>query len=169
MLYYHTWPPKHAPSWEWILSLSPLVEYVPNFKHELLGPNQILKLMLSRLIWSVQVPLMEDNLKVSKIQYLSNPQSKGLSWRWPLKEDDSKVLNVAYLTNHWPDLFKMSNLRLVDKSVLYRGLCRRYPPMEEDLKVLKVEFLSIHHLDLLFFKVHESIVHRGLKWKTSSV
>ena len=32
------------------------------------------------------------------------------SGRWPLMEDDLKILKVEYLSNHWSDLPKISNL-----------------------------------------------------------
>ena len=68
-------------------------------------------------------------------------------------EDDLKILKVEYLSNHWSDLPKISKLSLGDHTKIKFGLkfemetTSDRPPMDDDLKILKVEYLSNHLLD----------------------
>ena len=63
-------------------------------------------------------------------------------------EDDLKILKVEYLSNHWPDLSQILNLSIGNwtKKTCLKG---RQLPMEEDPKILKVEYLRNHVLDFL--------------------
>ena len=54
--------------------------------------------------------------------------------RWPKMEDDLKVRKVEYLSNHWSDLTQIWNLSLQDLTKGYKGVKWRWPPMEDDLK-----------------------------------
>ena len=56
---------------------------------------------------------MEENLKILKVEYLSN--------RWshhPQMEDYLKILKVKYLSNHSLDFPQILNLSLVDQTKL---------------------------------------------------
>ena len=61
-------------------------------------------------------------------------------------EDDLKILKVEYLSNH---LGSYSNSKLIfdDQTILYKSFKWRKPAMEDDLKILEVECLSNHLLD----------------------
>ena len=59
-------------------------------------------------------------------------------------EDDLKILKVEYLSNHLLDPTQILNLSLDDQTILYKFFEWRQPPMEDDLKILKVEYLSNH-------------------------
>jgi hypothetical protein len=69
-------------------------------------------------------------------------------------EDDLKILKVEYLSNHWSDLPQIWNLSLEDQTKIKFGLefevktTSDRPPMDDNLKILKVEYLSIHWSDL---------------------
>ena len=63
-------------------------------------------------------------------------------------EEDLKILKVEYISNHWSDLTQIWNLSLGDQNKLYQYFKRRRPEMEEDLKILKVFYLSNHLSDL---------------------
>ena len=99
---------------------------------------------------------MEDDLKILKVEYLSNHLSdhaqilnlsfddqtifyKSLKWRRPPMEDDLKILKVEYLST--------TKLKLRWMNHFFKSLKWRQPPMEEDLKILIVEYLSNHLLD----------------------
>ena len=51
-------------------------------------------------------------------------------------EDDLKILKVEYLSNPLLDHTQILNLSLDDKSKFYKPLKLRRPPMEDDLKML---------------------------------
>ena len=57
-------------------------------------------------------------------------------------EDDLKILKVEYLSNHWSDLPKILNLSLSDQTKIKYCLKWRRPTIEDDLKIFKVEYLS---------------------------
>ena len=63
-------------------------------------------------------------------------------------EDDLKILKVEYLSNHISDHTQILNLILDDQPIFYQSFKWRNPPMEEDLKIVKVENLGKHWLDL---------------------
>ena len=69
-------------------------------------------------------------------------------------EDDLKILKVEYLSNLWLDLPKIPKLSLGDQTKIKFGFkfemktTSNGPPMEDDLKILKVEYLSNHWSDL---------------------
>ena len=67
--------------------------------------------------------------------------SKG---RWPPIEDDLKILKVEYLSNHLLDHTQILNLSLYDQTLSFQW---RWPPMEDNLKISKVEYLSNRLLD----------------------
>ena len=62
-------------------------------------------------------------------------------------EDDLKILKVEYLSNHLLDHTQILNLDLGDQSKVFKYFKWRRPLMEDDLKILKVEYLSKHLLD----------------------
>ena len=68
-------------------------------------------------------PLMEDDLKILKVEYLNrlldstqilnldlSDQSKYFEWRRPPMEDDVKILKVDYLSNYLLDPTQILNL-----------------------------------------------------------
>ena len=104
---------------------------------------------------------MEDDLKILKVEYLSNhwsdlPQILNLGWGDQTKieiswnEDDLqwKTSKVEYFSNHLSDHATILNLSRDDQTIFYKFLKWRRPPMEDDLKILKVEYLSNPWLDL---------------------
>ena len=63
-------------------------------------------------------------------------------------EDDLKILKVEYLSNQLLDHTQILNLEFGDQSKVFRFFKWRQPPMEDDLKILKAEYLSNHLWDL---------------------
>ena len=51
-------------------------------------------------------------------------------------EDNLKILKVEYLSNHLLNPTQILNLSLDDKTMLYKFFKRRQPPMKDDLKIL---------------------------------
>ena len=62
-------------------------------------------------------------------------------------EDDLKVLKVEYLSNQLLYHPPILNLSSDDQTIFYNALQIRCPQMEDDLKILKVEYLSNPFLD----------------------
>ena len=62
-------------------------------------------------------------------------------------EDDLKILKVEYLSNHSLDPPQILNLSSGDQKINKKILRWRLPPMEDNLKILKVEYLSNHSSD----------------------
>ena len=56
-------------------------------------------------------------------------------------EEDLKVLKVEYLSNHLLNHTQILNLILDDQTIFFKKKIsnRRWPPIEDDLKILKVE------------------------------
>ena len=63
-------------------------------------------------------------------------------------EDNLKILKVEYISNQWSDNPKISKLSLGDETKITFCLKLRGPQMEDNLKILKVEYLSNHWSDL---------------------
>jgi hypothetical protein len=58
-------------------------------------------------------------------------------------EDDLKILKMEYISNHLLNHSQIRNSSLDDQTVFYKSLkWRRH--LLEDLKILKVEYLSTH-------------------------
>ena len=87
---------------------------------------------------------MEEDLKIFKVEYLSNhwsdfPQILNISSgdqtkiKNPQMEDNLKILKVEYLS-YWLDLSPILNLSI---GIWFKITCLkgRRPPMEEDLKI----------------------------------
>ena len=62
-------------------------------------------------------------------------------------EDDLKLLKVEYLSNHLLDQTQILNLSLNDQTIFCNSVKLRRPPMEDNIKILKVEYLSNRSLD----------------------
>ena len=60
--------------------------------------------------------------------------------RRPLIKDDLKVLKVEYLSIYGSDCPQILNLSLGDQTKIERCLKLRGPPVEDDLKILKIYF-----------------------------
>ena len=67
---------------------------------------------------------MEDNLKISTIEYLRNhwsEQSLQMVWR-KMMPNDLKILRVEYLGKHWLDPTQTLNLSKGDQTRVWKGL-----------------------------------------------
>ena len=62
-------------------------------------------------------------------------------------EDDLKILKVEYLSNRWSDFPQTLNLIIGDQNQTKKCFKLRLHPMEDDLKILKVEYLSNYWSD----------------------
>ena len=62
-------------------------------------------------------------------------------------EDDIKIFKVEYLSNQLLGHTQISDLRLDDQTIFYKSLKWRLPTMEDDLKIFKVEYFTNHLLD----------------------
>ena len=62
-------------------------------------------------------------------------------------EDDLKISKLEYLRNCLLEHTQILNLDLGNQSKVFKYFKWRQPPMEDDLKILKVEYLSNHLLD----------------------
>ena len=49
-------------------------------------------------------------------------------------EDDLKIRKVEYISNHWSDITHILNLSYWDQTKVQKGIKGRRPPMEDDLK-----------------------------------
>ena len=69
--------------------------------------------------------------------------------RWPLMEEDLEISKIEYLSNHWSDLPQILNLSSGDQTkIKMLRMKTTNGRMEEDLKILIVEYLSNHWSDL---------------------
>jgi hypothetical protein len=57
-------------------------------------------------------------------------------------EDDLKLFKVEYLSNRLLDHAQILNLSLECQTILYKSFKWRWLPMEDNLKILKMEYLS---------------------------
>ena len=62
-------------------------------------------------------------------------------------EDDLKILKVEYLSNYLLDHTQLLNFTFSDQSKLLKYFKWRWLPMEDDPKIYKVEYLSNHLWD----------------------
>ena len=78
-----------------------------------MGPkkNMLKVKMISTLqSWIHQQPLIGSSSKY-KLKFRGlNQNQKYLKWRWSLMEDTLKVLKVEYISNHWSNLPQIVNL-----------------------------------------------------------
>ena len=92
---------------------------------------------------------MEDDLKMPKVEYLSNnllDQFKtGNFLQWWMEDD---LLKVENLSNHLLDLPLLLNLNPEDQIKIENSCKWSRPPMEVNLKILKVEYTRKALLDL---------------------
>ena len=109
---------------------------------------------------------MEDNLKIYKVEYISNHWSdltqildlslgyktklyKCFKSRRPQTEDD---LKVEYLRNYWSDLTQICDLRVGYQTKLSKCFKLWQPQKKNDIKIYKVEYQSNHFSDLPKFE-----------------
>ena len=59
-------------------------------------------------------------------------------------EDDLKISKAEYLGNLWLDHTQILNLSLDEQTIFYKSLKWRRPTMKDDLKILKVEYFIKH-------------------------
>ena len=62
-------------------------------------------------------------------------------------EDDLKILKMEYLSNLLLDHTQIFNWSLYDQTIFCKSFKWRRPLMEDNFKILKVEYLSKHLLD----------------------
>jgi hypothetical protein len=62
-------------------------------------------------------------------------------------EDNIKIWKVEYLSNHLLDHIQILNLSLYDQTIFYKSFLWRKPLMEDNIKILKMEYLSNPLLD----------------------
>ena len=72
---------------------------------------------------------------------------KYFKWRQPPMEDNLKISKVEYLSKNWIESFSNLISTLDDQTIIYKSFKWRWPPMEDCLKKLKVEYLSNRFLD----------------------
>ena len=62
-------------------------------------------------------------------------------------EDDLKIIKVEYLSNQF--LFHTHNFNssLDDQTIFYKSFSGRRPPMADNLKILNEDYLANHLLD----------------------
>jgi hypothetical protein len=65
-----------------------------------------------------------------------------LKWRPPPMEDELKISKVEYLWNRWLNLPQILKLSLRDLNKFKNSLKRRRPPMEDNLKYQKLNILE---------------------------
>ena len=94
--------------------------------------------------WISQQPLIESYSDFKLQLIWPTIFCKSFKWRRPPIEDDLKILKVEYLSNLLLDHTQISNLSLYDQTIFCQFFKWRQPPMEEDLKIFKVEYLSNH-------------------------
>jgi hypothetical protein len=86
-------------------------------------------------------------------------------------EDDLKILKVEYLSNCLLDHTQILNFRLMrpKQGVYFKW---RQPPIEEDLKILKVECLSNQLLDPIQISKlsldDRTMLNKFFKWRKNS-
>ena len=89
-------------------------------------------------------------------------------------EDNLKISNMEYLNNHLLDHTQMLNLSLDDQTIFYKFWKLRPPLMEDDLKILKVKYLSnllFDHTQIVKLSLdHQTIFYKSLneddfQWK----
>ena len=84
-------------------------------------------------------------------------------------EDDLKILKVEHLSNHLFGHTQILKLSLYDKTRFYESIKWRRPQMEDDLKQLKVEYLSnylLEHTKILELSLYDqTIFYKSLKWR----
>ena len=133
----------------WMWNISATTGLYSNFKLKLKWLQNSLQIL------KMKMTFMEDDLKISKVEYLSNnlldPSKnvnlilddqtilyKSFKWWWHPMEVDLKILQVEYLSNCLLDYTQILSLHLDDQTILYKSFKWRRPTMEDDLKILKV-------------------------------
>ena len=113
---------------------------------------------------------MEDNLKILKVEYLSNPWSdlaQILNFELRLRGQNNNLMMVL--------MKKTSKGRQPPMKTTSNG---RWPPMENGLKILKVKYLSNTWSDLTLIlnltlgdqnKIKTIWNEDNLQWKTTSI
>ena len=74
---------------------------------------------------------------------------KSFKWRRPQMEDELKILKVEYLSNHFLDHTQIFNSSQDAQTIFYKSFNGKGPPMEDNLKILKVEYLGNHYWIIL--------------------
>ena len=94
---------------------------------------------------------------------------KFFKWRGPPTEDDLKILKLEYLSNHLLDLTNILNWSLYDQSIFSQSFKWRRPPMEDNIKILKGEYLSTLLLDPTQISnsslYDQTIMYKSFKWR----
>ena len=84
-------------------------------------------------------------------------------------EDDLKILKLEYLSNHLLDLTNILNWSLYEHSIFSQSFKWRRPPMEDNIKILKGEYLSNPLLDPTQISnsrlYDQTIMYKSFKWR----
>ena len=81
-------------------------------------------------------------------------------------EDNLKILKVEYLSNHLFDPTQILNLSLDGQPVLKFFFKWRRPPMEDELKILKVEYILLDHINIVNWSLYDqTIFSQSFKWR----
>jgi hypothetical protein len=84
-------------------------------------------------------------------------------------EDNLKILKVEYLSNNLLDHTQIWNSCLYDQIIFYKSLKWRRPQMEDGLKILKREYLRNHLLDLIqnlsLSLDDQTIFYKSFNWR----
>ena len=67
-------------------------------------------------------------------------------------EDDLKISKLEFLSNHHLNQTQILNFSLDDQIIFFKSLKLIRPPMEDDLNLLKVEYLNNHLNEDLYWK-----------------
>ena len=159
----------------WILQ-QPLVGFYSDLKLMLIGLNQRVQRCQMKITSIGRQPNVEDDLKIWKVEYVSNHWSDltqiwnlslygfakrytSVKWRWPPMEDDLKwrwPQNMKSWILQQPLVGFYSDLKLmliglnqrVQRCQMKITSIGRQPNVEDDLKIWKVEYVSNHWSDL---------------------
>ena len=110
---------------------------------------------------------MEDDLKILKVEYLSNhlldhTQILNLSWY---------EQTIFYKSFKWrrPPNLKILSLSFYDQTIFCKSFKWRRPPMEDDLKILKVDYLSnclLDHTKISNLSLYDQTIFcKSFKWR----
>jgi hypothetical protein len=55
-------------------------------------------------------------------------------------EDDLKIWKVEYISNHWLDLTQIWNLSYWDQTKVQKGIKGRRPPIEADIQKMTTKY-----------------------------
>ena len=78
-------------------------------------------------------------------------------------EDDLKIIKVEYLSNHILDHNQNLNISLEYQTIFYKSLKLRRPPIEENIKVQYLSNHSLDHTQILNLSLDDQTTYYKLK------